>query len=262
MRSARRVLSEIEPWSGWLASLCVPGYISDPATVGRGEGVYKAEDWSIARQRDLPWDNDESYLRYIFGREGMNVIGAISLAQQFDFGRYRSVWEIGCGDMAQAYITRRLYPSIRYVATDLDPWVIDRCSKLSVLEGIDKRVLDVLSVAEHEAPFAGSDLLVSWGMEYALDDEQFLRLLRMARRQQVPYLMCSATTIGLGKYLRYVAGAFRRARRIKQREIRLTGWERSPLHFYRLARRAELRMTVFGRHGYHFCALFEPPAGQ
>lgn len=256
--SARRLLSEIEPWSGCLASLCVPGYISDPATVSRGEGVYKADDWSIARQRDMPWDSDETYLQHIFGSEGMNVIAPISLARIFDFSRYRSIWEIGCGDMPQAYVIHRLYPRIRYVATDLDPWVIDRCSRLRVLEGIDKRVLDVLAISETEVPFAGSELLVSWGMEYALDDAQFLRLLGMARRHRVPYLMCSATTIGLGKYLRYLVQTPKRARLIKQRKIRLTGWERSLLHFYRLARRAQLHMEVLGRHGHHFCALFEP----
>lgn len=238
--------------------MCTPGYISDPTTVSRGEGVYKAEDWSIARQRDLPWDNDESYLRYIFGTEGMNVIAAVSLAQTFDFGRYRSIWEIGCGDMAQAYIIHRQYPGIRYVATDLDPWVVDRCSRLSVLDGIDKQVLDVLALVEAEAPFADSELLVSWGMEYALDDAQLLRLLGMARQHRVPYLMCSATTTGLGKYLRYLMQTPKRARLIKQRKLRLTGWERSPLHFHRLARRAQLDMKVLGRHGHHFCALFEP----
>ncbi len=251
------MLSELEPWSGWLASLCVPGYTADANVVNRGEGVFKVEDWSIARQRDLPWNDDESYLRYIFGREGINVIGAIALAQAFDFGRYRSIWEIGCGDMSQAYIIHRLHPGIRYVATDLDPWVIDRCAQLSILGGIEKKVLNVLSMPAGQAAFAGFDLLMSWGMEYALDDQQFLSLLATVRDYRVPYLMCSATTTGLGKYLRYLLRMPRRARLIKQRQVRLTGWERSPLHFYRLARRARLHMTVIGRFGYHFCALFE-----
>lgn len=261
--AARRLWSEVEPWTGWLASLRVPGYTEDPATVERAEGVYRAEDWSVARQRDLKWRDDDTYLRYIYGIEAENVIGALSLAQVFDFTRCRSIWEIGCGDMAQAYVLHRLYPDIRYVATDLDPWVIEQCSRLSVLKGIEKGVLDVLALREEQVPpFAGFDLLMSWGMEYALDDEQLLRLLAMTRRHNVPYLMCSATTTGFGKYLRYLLRTPRRRQLARRHRLRLTGWERSPLRFYQLAREAGLRMKVIGRFGYHFCMFFEPKAAQ
>ena len=265
MQTTHRILGEIDPWTGWLVSLKTPGYSDDPNVVGRGEGVYTAEDWSRTRQKGLShhgtdgseFDNDENYLRYIFGAEGMNVIGAISLAQHFDFSRYRSIFEIGCGDMAQAYILHRLHPQIRYVATDLDSYIIERCARLSVLDGIDKRALNVLSVAPDHAPFAGFDLLMSWGMEYALDDEQLLQLFALAHRHRVPYLLCSATTTGLGKYLRYLLRMPQRVRRIRARQLRMSGWERSPLRFSRLARRAGLRMRILGRFGYHFCMLLE-----
>jgi hypothetical protein len=70
-----------------------------------------------------------------------------------------------------------------------------RCSRLSVLKGIEKSVVNVLSMTEASAPFAGFDLLMSWGMEYALDDNQLQRLMEIVARNRVPYLMCSATTI-------------------------------------------------------------------
>ncbi|MFL6623372.1 MAG: hypothetical protein ACJ8NR_12335, partial [Sulfurifustis sp.] len=262
LRAAHRIAGEVEPWTGWLASFSLPGYTDDPRLVGRGNGVYSAEDWSTVRREDLPWDSDETYLGYIFGREGINVIGAITLAGVFDFSRFRSIFEIGCGDMAQAYVIHRLHPAIRYVATDLDGSVIERCAKLSVLDGIEKRVLDVLAVAEGRAPFAGFDLLMSWGMEYALDDRQLLQLYAMARVHEVPYLLCSATTAGIGKYFRHLLQTRRRARGVRERRLRLTGWERSPLRFQRLARRVGLRVTVLGRFGYHFCMLLEPRDGR
>lgn len=265
MQTAHRILGEIDPWTGWLVSLKTPGYSDDPNVVGEGEGVYTADDWSRTRQKGLAqcgtdgseFDSNEKYLRYIFGAEGMNVIGAISLAQHFDFSRYRSIFEIGCGDMAQAYVLHRLHPQIRYVATDLDPYIIERCARLSVLDGIDKCALNVLSVGPDQTPFAGFDLLMSWGMEYALDDAQLLQLFALARRHRVPYLLCSATTTGLGKYLRYLLRMPQRLRQIKSRQLRMSGWERSPLRFSRLARRAGMRMNVLGRFGYHFCMLLE-----
>lgn len=261
-----RVVTEIEPWTGWLASMRVPGYSDDPNVVSRGEGVYTAEDWSITRQKGLAsfgtdgtqFDSDDNYLRYIFGPEAMNVIGALSLSKSFDFSAYRSIYEIGCGDMAQAYVIHRLYPQIRYVATDLDPYVIQRCSRLSCLSGIEKYSLDVLSVASDAVPFAGFELLMSWGMEYALDDGQLLRLMQLAADKRVPYLMCSATATGLGKYLRYLLNTPKRRRLLRERRIRFSGWERSLLRFRALSRKGGLRMQPLGRFGYHFCMLFSP----
>lgn len=255
-----RVLAEVEPWTGWLASLRFPGYVDDPAIVRRGEGVFRAGDWSAVRQAQVAaaLADDESYLRHILGPEGINIVGAVSLAQAFDFARYGSIFELGCGDMAQAYVVHRLHPGIRYVASDLDPWVIEQCARLPALAGIEKRVLDVLTVPEAEAPFAGFDLLVSWGMEYALDDEQLLRLLRTVRRHRLPYLLCSATAAGLGKWLRYRWRARARARLAAQGRLRLSGWERSPLRLRMLAHRAGLRTSAIGRFGYHYCLLFEP----
>jgi hypothetical protein len=263
---ARQLAQEIEPWTGWLASLKVPGYSDDPNVVGVADGVYTAEDWSNTRRKGLEsfgtdgtqFDTDEKYLRYIFGSEGMNVVAAITLAKAFDFGRYRSIYEIGCGDMAQAYVLKRLNPSTRYVATDLDPYVIDRCSQLPALRGIEKGVLNVLTMDQTTPPFAGFDLLMSWGMEYALDDTQLSGLLQTVERQRIPYLMCSATVMGLGKYARYLLLSSRHKRLLRQQRVRLSGWERSVLHFSRLARGAGLRMRVVGRFGYHFCMLYEP----
>ncbi|MBI3899621.1 MAG: hypothetical protein HY308_15190 [Gammaproteobacteria bacterium] len=263
---AKRLAGELEPWTGWLASLKTPGYSDDPNVVGMGEGIYTADDWSRTRRQGLAsfgtdgtqFDSDDNYLRYIFSSEGMNVVAAISLARVFDFNRYRSIFEIGCGDMSQAYVLHRLYPQKRYVATDLDPYVIDRCSRLSVLAGIEKSALNVLAIDEGAAPFAGFDLLMSWGMEYALDDTQLLRLLKLVRRHRVPYLMCSATALGLGKYVRHLLFSSKRKRLLNERRLRFSGWERSVRHFSQLARTADLRLKVIGRFGFHFCMLYEP----
>lgn len=262
-RTLHQLLAEIEPWSGWLASLCLPGYADEPAALERGRGVYGAEDWSAVRRQDLAaaLASDEAYLCHIFGREGINVVGAIGLARAFDFGRYRSIFEIGCGDMAQAYVMHRLHPGIRYVATDLDPWVIEQCERLPALAGIEKHVLDVLALPEAGVPFAGFDLLLSWGMEYALDDGQLVRLLRTSARERIPYLLCSATTAGLGKWLRHLWRRRERAQLAERGRLRLSGWERSPLRLRALARRAGLRTTPIGRFGYHYCLLFEPGTG-
>ena len=205
------------------------------------------------------FDSDDDLPPVYLRCQSINLIGVLSLAKVFDFSRYHSIFEIGCGDMAQAYVIHHLNPHTRYVATDLDPYVIDRCAGLSVLKGIDMRVLDVLSIGNHECPFAGFDLLMSWGMEYALDDAQLLKLFCMVERAGIPYLMCSASTIGLTPrgIIRDHMDARRNRTLIKQGKLRATGWLRSVGKFRRLAEEAGLEMRTLGRFGYHFCVLLD-----
>jgi hypothetical protein len=266
-RAVKNVYSEIEAWTGVPFSLEACKTTNNPNTVSAGKGVETAEDWTNTRRKGSAaqgtdgtyLDNDENYLRYILGVESINLIGVLSFARVFDFTRYRSIFEIGCGDMAQAYVIHQLDPKIRYVATDLDPYVIERCKKLSVLSGIDMRVLDVLTVPDTEIPFAGFDLLMSWGMEYALDDAQLLRLFRMVREAGVPYLQCSATTIGLIQYARHWMDTRRRQALIDQGKLRVSGWLRSIGKFRSLAKQAGLEIRLYGRFGYHFCVLLTRP---
>jgi len=260
----RNVFSELEAWTGSPFSLETWNHTDNPNTVGRGVGVETPEDWTSARRKGslargtdgTELSDDEKYLRYILGAESINVIGVLSLAKAFDFGKYRSIFEIGCGDMAQAYVIHRLYPHVKYVATDFDPYVIDRCSQLSGLAGIEKGVLDVLSLPSEDVPFAGFDLLASWGMEYALNDEQFLQLLRKVQQSRVPYLMCSATTIGLVQYARHRRAAKQKQTLVDQGKLRKTGWLRSVGRFRHLAQQSGLKTQALGRFGYHFCVLF------
>jgi hypothetical protein len=266
-RMVKNVYSDIEPWTGAMFPLETPSYTDNPNTVGAGEGVETAQDWTNARRKGATsrgtdgtqLDSDENYVRYVFGIESINLIGTLSLARVFDFGKYRSIFEIGCGDMAQAFVIHRLYPQIKYVATDLDPYVIERCAQLPLLSGIDKRVLDVLSIPDDQFPFAGFDLLSGWGMEYALDDIQLLRLFQMVQRAGIPFLMCSASTIGLIQYVRHWNGSRKKQSLLAQRKLRMTGWRRSVGKFRSLARQAGLNMEILGRFGYHFCVVLKRP---
>jgi hypothetical protein len=260
----RSMLSEFDAWLGCLANLQYPGYIDDPNIVIAGSGVYSAEDWTRVRKSGASTlgtdgtelDSNEKYLRYLFGPESMNAIAAMSLASAFDFGRYKSIFELGCGSMAQAFVINRLWPDIQYVTTDLDPFVISKCQGLTLLDGIEKRVLDVLSITESDIPFAGYDFLISWGMEYALTDHQLQKLFGLVSQARIPYLLCSATSVGLLKYVHHLLSASRQKALVNKGRLRLTGWQRSPRKLLSLGKSKGLVGTVIGRFGYHFCILF------
>jgi SAM-dependent methyltransferase len=263
--AAKNLYSEVEPWTGALFGFETWSLTDNPNTVAAGAGVETAADWSNTRRKGraafgtdgTSLDNDDNYIRYILGVESINLIGLLALNRMVDLGRYRSIFEIGCGDMAQAYAIHRLFPGTKYVATDLDPYVIESCSRLHSLDGIEKRVLNVLAFSDEEIPFEGFDLLMSWGMEYALDDAQLLRLFQMVERTGVPYLMCSASTIGVMEYARFWMRLGKIKRAVDLRQLRMTGWRRSVGRFRALARRARLDCQVLGRFGYHFCMLLK-----
>lgn len=264
-RAVRSGLSDLDLWLGSLVRLQSPSYTNDPNLVGLGDGVFTAADWTATRRKGAKifgtdgsqYDSNEKYLKHIFGAESANVVAAVSLAKSFDFGRYRSIFEIGCGDMAQAFIISRLFPNVRYVATDLDSYVIGRCASLTLLDGIEKRVVDINSENEEWLP-GDVDLLTSWGVDYALSDHQLVSLLRLIGNRKIPYLMCSATAVGPVKHLMRQFARRQIARKAKAGRLRTQGWNRSLRQFRLLGHKAGVRMYSLGRFGYFFTSLFVP----
>lgn len=262
----RRVAGEIDPLLGYLWSLRTPSYTADPSVLKSGTGALSAEEWSASRKtgsmifgtNGRQYDSDASYYRHILGVEAKNTLGAISLAQTFDFGSFRSIFEIGCGDMAQAWVIHSLYPSLRYVATDLDPYIIESCDRINALRGIEKRVLDVRTLTESNLPFVGFDLLISWGVDYALEDSEITRLMTFVARNRCTYLMCSATTVGLIRLAGHLFAQSRNRRACRRQELRQQGWNRSVGYFRNVARRANMEFRLLGKHSQYFCYLFRP----
>src|SRR5262245_18430850 len=96
----KKVYGDFEPWTGTLVSLKTSHYTDNPNTVGSGDGVETADDWTRSRRHGAvslgtdgtQLDSDDNYIRYIFGVESINLIGALSLAKVFDFSRYSSIF--------------------------------------------------------------------------------------------------------------------------------------------------------------------------
>jgi hypothetical protein len=241
--------------------LKAPVYTKDENVLD-GAGIYTAEDWSRTRKRGAAqfgidghqYDSDAQYLRYIETAEPAKIASVASLMEAFDFGRFGRVFELGCGDMIQALHVTKRFPDLTYVATDFDPYLIERLAALPALARVEKRVFDVLK-DPHDA-FAGADLLLSWGLDAALDDAQLTALLRSARRFGIPYLMCSPTTIGPLTRAHQWSSARARERLLAERRIRMHGWARSVAYFKKVARAAGVSVRGAGRHGLYICLIF------
>lgn len=249
-----------------LVSLKAPLYTEDENLVD-GAGVYSAGDWSHTRRRGsarygtdgTQYDSDAQFEEYIGRVERAKIESVVSLLEAFDFGRFPRIFELGCGDMIQAQRITRRCPEVAYVASDFDPYVIERCDALPMLSGIRKRVFDVLT-DPHDA-FAEADLLLSWGLDAALEDAQLIALLESVRRLRVPYLMCSPTVIGPLVFAHQWSASAAREKRLAGRSLRMHGWARSVAYFRKLARLSGVRVRTVGRHGLYTCLMFGESRG-
>lgn len=221
-----------------------------------GAGVYSPEEWTKARSlgyRDAginssELDSNESYLSRIFTKHSRNTLAALRLIKAFDFQSYDSILELGCGEMIQAFVIKSAYPHIRYTATDFDPFIIDKCSKLRILDGLEKDVLDVAILSA--GMLADFDLLISWEMNYALDDDRLLAILRSAKEANIPYLACDTQYIGLIKYcvrkLKNLIGqpsGFYYQRMADEGKMRMHGRQISIGYYKRLAKLADMSLS-------------------
>ena len=234
----RRKLINLDLWAGRGVALKLPAYIEERWSVSR-QGSYTAEEWSHARMAGYRGneagrpllDTEEGYRHQLATHNAPAVQAANRLAVTLNFQCYHSILEIGCGEMAQAYTLTSLFSHLRYRATDFDPFVIEKCLRLPLLNRIEKGVLDVSRIAASD--LAGFDLLTGWEIIYALDEP-------------VLHTVLSA-------YQRLVA----------ERRLRIHGWNSSLGYYRRQARQAGMKLSRFwlppaGAADNFSFLLFEP----
>jgi hypothetical protein len=238
-------------------------FIED-STATPGVRVDTSEDWHQIRQQQVEssgagadrYSSDEDYRRYLsWVREG-KLLSVESLLRVFNFGQFKRPIELGCGDMPQAYTISARFPTIDYTATDFDPHVIERCARLPILNGIRKLVFDVRR--DDLDALKNYDLVVSWSLEFSLDNGQLTKLFTACRKHSVPYLLCSHATIGPLGYLYWARVAKIQKQRVEENRLRLFGWLRSVAELTRLAKHAGMSLKSKSYCVNHAALLFFP----
>jgi len=263
----RRKLINLDLWAGRGVALKLPAYIEERWSVSR-QGSYTAEEWSHARMAGYRGneagrpllDTEEGYRHQLANHNAPAVQAANRLAVTLNFRRYNSVLEIGAGEMAQAFTLTNLFPHLRDRATDFDPFVIEKCRGLPLLNRIEKSILDASRIVASD--LAGFDLLTGWKIIHALDEPVLHTVLSACH--EVGVLFMAATSQLLGP-LRY----FRRTWRdtawglhssvyqglVSQRLLRMHGWN-SSLGYYLGYYRRQARQT-----GMKLARFWLPPTG-
>ena len=253
----RRQLINLDLWAGQSVALRLPAYIEERWSASR-QGTYTAEEWSHARsagyrgnEAGQPLLNTEEGYRHQLATHNAPAVQTVKRpAATLDFRRYNSILEIGCVEMAQAYTLINLYPQLRYRATDFDPYVIEKCSGLPLLNGIEKSILDVSRLAA--ADLVGFKLLVGWEIIYALDESLLQTVLTACRDAGVSFMAGTSQLLGPLRYLRRTWrdtgwGLHRSVyqRLVNELRLRMHGWNPSLGHYQQQARKAGMTLSRF-----------------
>lgn len=255
--SLRQLILNADNAVGFFLSLKLPAFIQETILL-EGTGPYTQQEWTRARQlgyreagldsSDL--DEDAKYLARMFQTQYRNLISAKRLCQMIDFTKFESVLEIGCGEMVQAFVITALYPHLRYLASDIDPYIIRKCSRLPLLRNIEKRVLDVSTLSSKD--LRGTQLVLSWELFYALNDDRLLHLFHLLGEARISMLVSSTQLTGpLRAITRWIKG-LPSDEQAKYREgFRMHGWHHSLGYYQCLAKRSGLKLkNVWYPAGY------------
>ena len=137
--------------------------------------------------------------------------------------------------MVQAFVITKLYPHLRYCASDFDPYIIKKCSRLPLLSNIEKKVLDVSVLKADD--LQGFQIVLSWELLYALDDNKLLRLFGTIGEARVSMVACTTQLTGpLRGIMRRIKG-IPKNRETNWQEFRMHGWHHSLGYYQHLSRR-------------------------
>ena len=197
----RAVVKNIDLYFGLATNILFPAYIEEKF-LKSGSGTYLREEWILARANNYcnaglnlsKIQNDNSYIKRALGEEYRKLISGIRFCRKFDLSKVKTILEIGCGEMITSLAIKMANPHLRYIASDFDPSIIEACSRLSILNGIEKVVLDI---NELDIDYLFNvDLIVAWEVLYAFNPSELNKLIYKCATSKTRLVIASAQFIG------------------------------------------------------------------
>ena len=165
----------------------------DINTIKGGSGEYKASEWGDTRKKSLSFYSNptlQNYFYMIFG-DGGKIASASTLCEYFDFSKFTKLGDIGGVPFSQSWVIKTLFPHIKFVLTDYDRESLAKHSVCSPLRQEDCSFVHFDAISDDLSVFSDCDILTMWGVDYALQDLQLLRLIKLVELQKKPLLMAT-----------------------------------------------------------------------
>ncbi len=168
-------------------------YTRDTNLVKKGSGVYKGSDWGLTRAiRFVFYSNStlQNYFHMIF-QDADKISSASLLCEKFDFSAFNKVGDIGGVPFSQSWVIKTIFPHLKFVLSDHDvdsltkhkacpPFISEHCEFVSF-----DAIVDDLTV------FDDCDILTMWGVDYALQDIELLRFIKLVKSQEKSLLLAT-----------------------------------------------------------------------
>lgn len=237
----------------------IPEFTWDPYTVNKN-GVYNLEDYKKTREKTdiLQVNCNESFMNLLLKGESSKVVAAGQLSKIFDFKKYTGVLELGAGEMIPSLTLKTLNPHLHYTATDFDPDLIERMKQVPLLKNINKKVFDAKTDSFTAMTNETQDLILCWGLEYLLTDQQIINLLGSLKSNGADLLIITPTMAQAKQLLSYAIRKPRYNRAIKQQQCRMHGYSRSLGYLKHLAKQSKAKITHLEKSGPFDFLLISP----
>ena len=167
-----------------------PAYTAGEQTID-GTGVYSADEWHESRKVNdnlFSHPSDRNF-RQSFYKESKKIISVSKLCEKFDFSNYKKLGDIGGAPFYQALVISDFYPNLEMLLTDYDYGSCELLKSVSYFSSIELQPFDAKK--DDYNIFNGCDLLTSWGVDYALSDEDILKLFNYIKVENKTLLIAS-----------------------------------------------------------------------
>ena len=173
------------------------------------------------------------------------LAAATILCRQFDFSIFSKIGDIGGVPFSQAWIIHQFFPDIKFILTDYDEKSLEKHKKI-VPFGKGERVEKFCAKKDKLNIFSDCDLLTMWGVDYALEDNDLIRIFEYVKNTNKTLLMATVdvgASFNFRKLKSFVKGYFLNSR--------LHGLLRSEKYFMHMSRSLDMDCKVLiSTNGY------------
>jgi hypothetical protein len=209
LKTLKQLTLNLDVRVGRYLNITHPALIRSPQLQKLGHGVLTRKEWTEARLAgynqagidSIALDTDTSYLARAFGIERRKLESGLRLANYIEHAGYRTILEVGCGEMITSWAIKSRLPAIQYFATDYDNFLIEKMKRLPILDPIAK---NCVSIDDMDASYLRHyDLVTAWDLFYALDTKQMVSFMRNIKAASCTLVVCSSQIIGPVRALSY-----------------------------------------------------------
>lgn len=219
----------------------------------KGSGNFDENDWQ--KYRSMYYESDENdkatkYIQRMLTYEKRKLISSWRLSGYLKKRDYKSILELGSGEMFTGLAIKSSLPELRYVSTEYDSYIINICQAIPFLKSIEKEKIDIKHIKEDY--LLNFDCILAWDVFYAFNDEDFIKFIQKLIKSDL--IVCTSQLIGPVRALSYFLKSviYKYPSKILKGNLRAHGHKHSLGRYKKLAEKANLNCKLINTPSWFF----------